>query len=422
MAMTKTHLQAEDVRGITKLTFDAVKAVTHIVEGMHRNIANVPPPIGAPDTGPTRGITGLVYRLIQTLTDSIGTGVDGILALFTKQQAQLETSFERDAAVAALNGVLGDFLESTHNPLATEMRFARQGKLLNLDAEEIKTSFADAEADASGKIMLFLHGLCMNHLYWPKLGAAQPEQLASSLGYTSLYLNYNTGRHISLNGRQFADMLEKLVTKWPVPVKEIVLVGHSMGGLVSRSACYYAEQKGYSWRQLLTRIYCLGSPHHGSHLERGGNWVQYIAGISPYTFPLSRLGALRSAGITDLRYGNLLDEDWVGVDRFHQVGDKRTPLPLPAGVRCYAVAASLDEGRKGAVLGDGLVQLNSAFGEHEDEGFNLAFPEEHRLHIGGLNHFDLMSYSEVYDFIRYTITEKARVKYQRLLNELEQPE
>ncbi|HET8707404.1 MAG TPA: alpha/beta fold hydrolase, partial [Pseudomonadales bacterium] len=356
--MTKNHLQAEDIRGLTQLGFDAVKAVMRMVEGMHRNIANIPPLIGQADRGPTKGLTGLIYQLVLGITENIGTGIDAVLALFTKQQAELVSSFEREAAIAALNGVLGDFLETTQNPLAIQMSFADAEKRLDVSAEAIKNRFL--EEDASEKIMVFLHGLCMNHLYWKKLGGTQAEELAHQMGFTPIYLTYNTGRHISLNGKEFADLLEKLVTRWPVTVKQIVLVGHSMGGLVSRSACYYAEQRGFAWRHLVSHLYCLGSPHHGSHWERGGNWVQYIAGVSPYTFPLSRLGALRSAGITDLRYGNLLDEDWAGLDRFHPTGDQRTPLPLPKGVACHAIAASLSRPAASTVLGDGLVPINSA--------------------------------------------------------------
>lgn len=397
--MAKNHLQASDVRGIIKLIFNAIDVVTNIVEGMHHTISKAPSIVGAPEIGPTSGLTGLVYRLIRTINGSIGTGIDVLLKQFIAQQELLHSSFEREAALAALNGVLGDFLENTHNPLALNMCFRAQGKLINTTAEEIKSAYPYA----NGKIMIFLHGLCMNDLYWAKLGGQQPELLAAELGFTPVYLRYNTGRHISLNGREFASQLEKLVVNWPVKPEQVVFVGHSMGGLVARSACYYAERNAYSWRQIVKRLYCLGTPHHGSHLERGGNFIQYVAGISPYTFPLSRLGAMRSAGITDLRYGNLLDEDWVGVDRFHHGGDRRTPLPLPAGVESYAIAATLSGAPKVAAIGDGLVRVRSAFGEHDDERFELDFPASNRFHVSGISHFDLMSQASVYAFIRNSI-------------------
>jgi hypothetical protein len=53
--------------------------------------------------------------------------------------------------------------------------------------------------------------------------------------------------------------------------------------------------------------------------------VDLILGVSAYTAPLARLGKIRSAGITDLRYGNLVDEDWAGRDRFAGGGDRRNP-------------------------------------------------------------------------------------------------
>ena len=120
-----------------------------------------------------------------------------------------------------------------------------------------------------------------------------------------VYLHYNSGRHVSENGREFAALLEQLVAGWPVPVDELVIVGHSMGGLVARSACHHAEAQGQAWLASLTKLVCLGTPHHGAPLERGGRWVDVLLGLSPYVAPFARLGKARSAGITDLRFGNL---------------------------------------------------------------------------------------------------------------------
>src|SRR5437660_10821453 len=128
-----------------------------------------------------------------------------------------------------------------------------------------------------------------------------------------------------------------------------------MGGVGERIAHRYAAEAGCEWPGRLSTLVFLGTPHHGAPLERGGNWLQSLVGISPYTAPLSRLGMLRSAGITDLRFGNLLDEDWAACDRFERRPDGRRCVPLPAGVACYAVAAALGK-RRGSdrLLGDGL--------------------------------------------------------------------
>ena len=105
--------------------------------------------------------------------------------------------------------------------------------------------------------------------------------LADQLGYTAVHLHYNSGRHISINGREFAKQLETLLREWPVPVEELTILGHSLGGLLARSACHYGAQAGHGWLQSLKNIVFLGTPHHGAPLERGGNWLQVSVARSP---------------------------------------------------------------------------------------------------------------------------------------------
>jgi pimeloyl-ACP methyl ester carboxylesterase len=203
-----------------------------------------------------------------------------------------------------------------------------------------------------------------------------------------------------MNGRQLAAMLEKLVHEWPVPVEELVIVGHSMGGLVARSACHYGEAAGHAWPRRLSKLVFLGTPHHGSPLERAGNGLDSLLGLSPYTRPFTRLGRTRSHGITDLRFGIVLEDDWRDRDRYAPMReDPRTPVPLPAGVACYtaaAVRADRHEARSARLLGDGLVPLASALGEHEDSRFALDFSAGHRWVGPGLGHLDLLSSPQVF--------------------------
>jgi len=108
---------------------------------------------------------------------------------------------------------------------------------------------------------------------------------------------------------------------------------------------------------------------------------------------------VRSAGITDLRHGHLLDEDWVGRDRFARSGDRRQPVPLPDAVRCYTAAASIGAqggDLKDRLLGDGLVPLESALGHHKDPRHALSFPPERQWVGYGMNHLELLSRAEVY--------------------------
>ena len=171
-----------------------------------------------------------------------------------------------------------------------------------------------------------------------------------------------------------------------------------MGGLVARSACHYAAAEGRAWLRALSKLAFLGTPHHGAPLERGGNWVDVILEATPYAAPFARLGKLRSAGITDLRYGNVLDEDWKGRDRFARTRDTRKPVPLPDGVQCFAMAATT--GKKSGdlfdrLLGDGLVPVASALGRHENPRRSLSFPESRQWIGYGMKHLDLLGRSEV---------------------------
>jgi pimeloyl-ACP methyl ester carboxylesterase len=244
-----------------------------------------------------------------------------------------------------------------------------------------------------------LHGLCMNDLQWSREGHDHGAALGRDLGFTPLYLHYNSGLHVSINGHALAQQLERLVEQWPRPLERLVLVGHSMGGLLARSAVHYGSAAGLRWPALLGDMVFLGTPHHGAPLERAGHWVDIVLGAAPYAAPFARLGKLRSAGITDLRHGNLLDEDWVGRDRFGRGSDRRQHLPLPPGVRCSTVAVSTG-GRNGDIkdrlLGDGLVPLDSALGRHRDPARCLDFAPDRQWTGYGMNHLDLLNRPEVY--------------------------
>ena len=77
----------------------------------------------------------------------------------------------------------------------------------------------------------------MDDLQWNYAEHDHGQSLADELGYTALYLNYNSGRHISCNGQQLSKLLNQLAKAWPVPVNEITLLGHSMGCLLYTSRC-----------------------------------------------------------------------------------------------------------------------------------------------------------------------------------------
>lgn len=388
----KFRFRPSDLRGISRLAVEATVGVTGVVEAMHLNIAKTADVanIARPARHATNGITWLVYRSIRGITRLVGGGLDAVLARTAASLGEESSPPGREALLAALNGVLGDHLAASGNPLAIPMRLRRDGQPLD----------TAALSRPNGKVVVLAHGLCMNDLQWNRDGHDHGAALARDLGYTPVYLHYNSGLHVSTNGRAFASLLESLVRHWPVPVDELVILGHSMGGLVARSACHYGKLEGHDWPRVLKRLVFLGTPHHGSPLERGGNWVDTVLGTTPYTAPLARLGKIRSAGITDLRHGNLLDEDWAGRDRFERSGDLRRPVPLPEGVECYAMAAKAKKGFRNSWLGDGFVPADSALGHHEEPVLSLSLPESRRWVLHGTHHFDLLGQTEAYEKIR----------------------
>jgi pimeloyl-ACP methyl ester carboxylesterase len=372
---SKLRSHAEDLRGAGRLAVDATQGVTAVVEAMHATIAGGPALLGRPLAHPARLATGLIYRSIRGVTTLVGAGIDRALAQLGPVLGASAPGLERDAVLAALNGVLGDYLHATANPLAIEMQLRPVGA-------------------PGGKLVVLVHGSSMNDHQWTQGGHDHGAALARDHGYTPIYLRYNSGLHISTNGRLFADQLARLVADWPVPVDELILLGHSMGGLVIRSACHAGAD--HAWRAHLRALITLGSPHHGASLERAGNWVDRLLGLSRYSAPLGRLGRIRSAGVTDLRYGNVLDAHWQHRDRFAHHADDRQPLALPADVRCYAIAGTLSPAPAARLRSDGLVAVDSALGRHASAALTLAFPAAQRAIAYATGHRQLLASPDVY--------------------------
>ena len=404
------HLRASDLRGIAQLATQATASVTRIAEGVHQSVWRTLGAPGGKAPGQTGGVTGLVYQSIQGVTQLVGKTVGMALTglqpwLESATGTQQTPTPQREAVLAALNGVMGDRLVESKNPLATPMTFRVNGVALNWQA-------LPADFKPTAKVLLLVHGLCMNDLQWRTAAPADHGQspsadhdhgtaLAEALGYTAVYLRYNTGLHTSQNGHILCAQLEQLVAHWPVPVKEITVVAHSMGGLVTRSAVQSAKEShttALCWPPLLKNAVFLGTPHHGAPLERAGNWVDVLLGSTPYSKPFTKLVQLRSAGITDLRYGHVVDADWQGKDRFRKQPDSRLPVPLPEGVACFTVAATTAAKRSAIadrLIGDGLVPLHSALGQHDNAERSLIFAKESQLITYRMNHMQLLTSPEV---------------------------
>lgn len=296
-------------------------------------------------------------------------------------------------AIGALNGVLGDYLERTGNGLALELTIV-------------------GEPPRARRLAVFVHGLMATEGCWSMFGRSYPDELARDLGLEPVLIRYNSGRHVSQNGRALHEALERLATERGEDLEELVLVGHSMGGLVLRSATHFAaeaEARGEAsrWLAKTSRAVYLGSPHLGAPLERVGNaltWILRRAGATlsdPVTEVLGEVLALRSSGIKDLRYGNLRDEDWLDVDPDALLMNARHPVPLLPSIRHHMLAGELPARPVlAALFGDGLVTARSALGDARPSDRSPVFPREHVRILERTGHLQLLSDDAVYDQLR----------------------
>jgi pimeloyl-ACP methyl ester carboxylesterase len=243
-------IRTSDLRGLTRLGVDAVIGVTDLVEAMHHTITQRAGIVGKPPPGRTKGITGFVYRAVRGTTKLAGKGLDLMLdRLAGPATPSGPPNARREALLAIVNGLWGDHLAETVNPLAIPMALRIGGHPLTLSRESLAAAFPQP----GRRLLVLLHGLCMNDLQWSRNGHDHGAMLAREGGFTPLYLHYNSGLHVSRNGRALAELLEALLARWPEPVDELVLLGHSMGGLVARSALHHALTTGQAWPGTMAR-------------------------------------------------------------------------------------------------------------------------------------------------------------------------
>ena len=364
-----------DLRGIASAVVTGTTNVTGVVHEMHRAFGAVPV------------VTDLAYRSVRGVTGFVGASIDVVVAALTPVLGASAPGLEREAIVSAINGVVGDHLAATNNPLAITMTL--QPPLDERHDDDV--------------LLVLVHGSSASDMQWARLGHDHGEALAIELGFTPVYAHYNSGLHISENGARLAALLEAQASDYA----DVVIVAHSMGGLVARAALAAGTTSRHRWRRAVRALVTLGSPHQGAPLERGGNVVETLFGITPWTAPLRTLARVRSAGITDLRHGTVVDEDWRDRDRFAHGPDHRTPLPLPDDVRCYAIAATTsgDDVDGNALAGDGLVPVDSALGHHDDERHHLRFADTQI--VRGTHHLGLLSSPAVFAQLRAWLRDLA---------------
>jgi pimeloyl-ACP methyl ester carboxylesterase len=423
------------LRGLKSLVHDAIDKTVDLVgeghESTARNVMRVTDHV--PDIAEdarrinawrevgTRGVLGAIKasnRLVQKATDvaldvaekvAAPSGVMREEPVPMRSDAMsregLKASWVKDAAIAAVNAAVGDHLHSQGNGLALAMEMRVSDRYVMPD-----------ETDWKGvrRIAVYVHGLGTTEWSWCLESAAYHGDAAMNfgvmlerdLGIRPVFIRYNTGQHVSQNGRQLAILLETLARSAP-DLEELILIGHSMGGLVVRSACHYGQTQEALWVQKTQRVFCLGSPHRGAPLEKFGNVVTGVLGAIdlPGTLIVARILEGRSAGIKDLRHGALVDEDWLGKDPDALLDEGRALVPLLPHIRYHFVSATITQDPThplGQLIGDILVREGSAQGPKvEPESRTFAIET---ARFGGVLHHQLQNHPGVYEVIRNACT------------------
>jgi pimeloyl-ACP methyl ester carboxylesterase len=389
-------MRGAEVRAVGELAGQAFAGTGTLIRDVHAAIARRAFEAIGPGGGSARtihdGVSAAVYGGVRVGLEAVPRGTAAAMATRASKEAPSLAASPRGAlALALLNGYAGDALAARGSELALDMTLRHRGADLDLGTV------------TGERVAIFVHGLGETDAAWRMRATAdQPGYgalLQRQLGYTPLQLRYNTGRHISDNGRELAALLERLHDAWPTPIDEIAFIGHSMGGLVARSACHYGHAEGHRWTQAVRHVVCLGSPHLGAPLEKGINALGWALANLPETRPLARAVNARSAGIKDLRFGACIEEDWCDCDPDELLTDRCQDVPCLPGATFYFIAATISRGERdplGTVVGDLLVRVPSASGAGRRR--RVPFAEGRRL--GGLTHFDLLNHPAVYDQIR----------------------
>ena len=367
-------MKGTEIQAAGKLTGDAMGGTGALIRDVHRSVSSrvfkTLGPVGAPVKLAHDGISTAVHASVRA---GLKYTPRALAPLAPPGAGSLAETPAGRAVLGALNGMWGDRMAQDYAPLALPMTLV---------------------GEPGPRVAVFVHGLCETDTAW-RLGGGPSygDRLADDLGYAPLYARYNTGLHISDNGRALAAALDAL------DAEEIVLVGHSMGGLVARSACHYAERG-----ERIRHVFCVGSPHLGAPLERAANKGGHALARLPETAPFARLLTIRSAGVKDLRHGACVEEDWHGFDP-DDPADRCSDVPFLAGATYYFVGATVTREKDGLlanVLGDLLVQFPSASGDGPVR--RLAFEIENGLHVGGVNHIQLLNHPKVYAQLKRWLT------------------
>ncbi len=316
----------------------------------------------------------------------------------TRRLLTLVPATMRDEALAVLNGAVGDRLHETEASTAVPMElFVRDGADSPLRAVEVPVL---TSTPRRARAMVLVHGLMGSPHAWA-MGTENSESreiglaLADAFDAEVLYLRYNSGRHVSDNGRMLADRLEALFEAWPQRLERLDLVAHSMGGLVTRSALHYGLEAGHAWPSVVHGAVLLGTPSHGASLEQLAHVAAFTLETiwNPWTKIIGKAINLRSAGIKDLRHGFCLEEDWRHKDQDVLRLQAPRATRCPAHVRWFAAAGTTGapEHWVSRLVGDGLVRPPSVQGQGFGTPAPGALPDATVRVFANTGHIALMS-------------------------------
>ncbi|MGA7689065.1 MAG: hypothetical protein WCA29_07525 [Jiangellales bacterium] len=406
----------DEAQAAGALAGDALAGVIGIVEDVHRAVSgrvdSYIPAAATPVAVTRRAFTDAVYVAVVVGERLISAGVAEVVSR-RGEQSDLITEHPVGQRMATIvNGLWGDKIAENHPAIALRTAVRVDGHDLLLDPETV----AEAFPNAGPTMVVFVHGLVQGEEAWgprpvvtipgepePSADDGRPygERLEKDLGLSPVYVRYNSGLRVSENGKRLSALLDDLVAAWPVPVEQIALVGASMGGLVARSASYYGDRDGSAWAAAVRTVVTLGTPHLGAPLEQGAHVVDIVLRKLPETEPFSRILGSRSLGVKDLRYGNLIEEDWFGHDPDELLTDRATHVPFLDHATYYFVAATVTSDSAhpaGHLLGDGLVRYSSASGNGKTR--RIPFDHDKGFHLTGVHHLSMLNHPVVYTKLR----------------------
>lgn len=424
-----------EVRALARLGLTELSAATVGVARVHQAVSAVVFGAMRATAGrriePVRAAHDIVseatYTSVTTVLDSARIVADAL-----PETTRQPTRTVRGAAlIGVLDGLIGDALDDEGSPLAPAMAVRVDGAPVARTPAALESAFPAA----TGHLVVFVHGLMETEHAW-RVGDRRTygTRLAADIGATEVQVRYNSGRRIADNGAALSELLTAIVLQWPVPVTRVSLVGHSMGGLVIRSACARGSGLDASWTRpesprsasaspssispssisaasalprsakpapwvpLVTETVSLGSPHLGAPLAKGVHTASAALRVLSVTRPFGELLRRRSAGIRDLYHGTPV-ADGTDPDAFWQ--QPGTDVALLATARHLFVTASLFGGTDhvmGRLIGDGLVLTPSGRGFRRSR--HIGFRDEDGMHLPHAHHFTLLNHEAIYDWLR----------------------